>query len=210
MLSHVLSWRCLGSLSLLCPRPPPSRFTSLWRVIDLPCETHATVLLSSPPHPLSSLSFLFPPTLPPPRPSLLIPPSLLPTPSTPQPHTENDQPSLVWFDRGKFYLTFEGKFTLHQGSVYTQLFRGSSVQASPPQPSPAPSFLPFSFSSSSFCSPSITLTTAMLTPGWAPSCCDNSVVLSDSTFSSWHDSFWCRQHSLPFIPWRMIVLRVHY
>lgn len=24
-------------------------------------------------------------------------------------HTENEQPSLVWFDRGKFYLTFEGK-----------------------------------------------------------------------------------------------------
>uniref|UniRef100_A0A8C5J4J9 SH3-containing GRB2-like protein 3-interacting protein 1 n=1 Tax=Junco hyemalis TaxID=40217 RepID=A0A8C5J4J9_JUNHY len=23
-------------------------------------------------------------------------------------HTENEQPSLVWFDRGKFYLTFEG------------------------------------------------------------------------------------------------------
>ncbi|NWI08021.1 SGIP1 protein, partial [Crypturellus soui] len=26
------------------------------------------------------------------------------------PTVENEQPSLVWFDRGKFYLTFEGKF----------------------------------------------------------------------------------------------------
>lgn len=32
----------------------------------------------------------------------------------PSPHTENDQPSLVWFDRGKFYLTFEGKLSLHR------------------------------------------------------------------------------------------------
>ncbi|TNM88257.1 hypothetical protein fugu_006478 [Takifugu bimaculatus] len=28
--------------------------------------------------------------------------------------SENDQPSLVWFDRGKFYLTFEGKLSLHR------------------------------------------------------------------------------------------------
>lgn len=37
-----------------------------------------------------------------------------PSPCTPSPHTENDQPSLVWFDRGKFYLTFEGKLSLHR------------------------------------------------------------------------------------------------
>uniref|UniRef100_A0A8C9L9A0 SH3-containing GRB2-like protein 3-interacting protein 1 n=1 Tax=Pavo cristatus TaxID=9049 RepID=A0A8C9L9A0_PAVCR len=32
----------------------------------------------------------------------------LPHPASPPGHTENEQPSLVWFDRGKFYLTFEG------------------------------------------------------------------------------------------------------
>lgn len=32
-----------------------------------------------------------------------------PKPYTPPSNTETDQPSLVWFDRGKFYLTFEGK-----------------------------------------------------------------------------------------------------
>jgi len=33
-----------------------------------------------------------------------------PRPYTSSPsNTETDQPSLVWFDRGKFYLTFEGK-----------------------------------------------------------------------------------------------------
>lgn len=62
--------------------------------------------LLPPSHPLPSLSSLSLQPLP--RPSLLTPP-----PSTPQPHTENDQPSLVWFDRGKFYLTFEGKLFLH-------------------------------------------------------------------------------------------------
>lgn len=38
-------------------------------------------------------------------------PLLLPDPNLilPSLQTETDQPSLVWFDRGKFYLTFEGK-----------------------------------------------------------------------------------------------------
>lgn len=101
---------------MFCPGgvpPLPLAFTSPWCPIDLPCETHASVLLS-PPHPLPS------PVIPlPPRPSLLIP-HLIPSTALP-PHTENDQPSLVWFDRGKFYLTFEGKFALHRGSVHEQL-----------------------------------------------------------------------------------------
>ncbi len=46
----------------------------------------------------------------PPSPSL---PLLTPHPYTSFPsNTETDQPSLVWFDRGKFYLTFEGKLGL--------------------------------------------------------------------------------------------------
>ncbi len=69
----------------LCPWPP-----SLCHMMDL-CVTHATVLLS----PSSSL------------------PLLTPHPYTSFPsNTETDQPSLVWFDRGKFYVTFEGKLGL--------------------------------------------------------------------------------------------------
>lgn len=67
----------------LCPRPP-----SLCLMMDL-CVTHATVLLSP---------FSFPASPHSPRPYT----------SSPS-NTETDQPSLVWFDRGKFYLTFEGK-----------------------------------------------------------------------------------------------------
>lgn len=74
-------------------------------LIDLPCETHTTVLLS---FPFSPTSLPINP-LPPPCASLL---TL--SPCIPSPHTENDQPSLVWFDRGKFYLTFEGKLSLHR------------------------------------------------------------------------------------------------
>lgn len=89
---------------------PSPAFTSPWCPIDLPCETHASVLLS-PPHPPPSPVIPLPPR-PPPHPFHCPPP----------PHTENDQPSLVWFDRGKFYLTFEGKFALHGGnSVHERL-----------------------------------------------------------------------------------------
>lgn len=141
-----------------------------------------TLLSFSPSHPLPSLSPLF---LHPPHTFLLTPPS-----STPPPHTENDQPSLVWFDRGKFYLTFEGKFSLHQASVHTHthsLSRLICASFSPPlpcpffPPSPLLFFLP--------CNPSITLTHAMLTPGWGPSYAVNYAVSSSCNFSSWHCSF---------------------
>lgn len=81
--THVVTFRvlaCRGPLSLfsrpLWPQPP--RFTSLCRVIDLPCETHATVLLSFSP---TSLPFI---PIPPPSSSYLsldphLPPPLHPT-----------------------------------------------------------------------------------------------------------------------------------
>lgn len=52
------------------------------------------------------------------------------------PHTETDQPSLVWFDRGKFYLTFEGKsgFLTQGRSAYTHssLISPSSFSSTSP------------------------------------------------------------------------------
>lgn len=51
-------------------------------------------------------------------------------------HTETDQPSLVWFDRGKFYLTFEGKsgFFTRGRSAYTHssLISPSSFSSTSP------------------------------------------------------------------------------
>lgn len=51
-------------------------------------------------------------------------------------HTETDQPSLVWFDRGKFYLTFEGKsgFFTQGRSAYTHssLISPSSFSSTSP------------------------------------------------------------------------------
>lgn len=165
-------------------------------MIGLPCETHATVLLSF--SPLPSL-FLHPP----PRTYLSTPP-----PSTRPPHTENDQPSLVWFDRGKFYLTFEGKFALHQACVHAH-FRGSFVQASLPlhcplSPFPLPLF-----------PPPIILTLAMLTPGWDPRKRKRKKKKRQSkpsgllltTFMIVHSHFVCVDH-LSFISWRTLVLRV--
>uniref|UniRef100_A0A4W5PAC2 SH3GL interacting endocytic adaptor 1 n=1 Tax=Hucho hucho TaxID=62062 RepID=A0A4W5PAC2_9TELE len=95
----IVSPKDVGQVSRVAPPPPPP--PTYRAVVSSPgpttggtCRvTHATVLLSSSPsHPPSS------PTLPSSSPCSLLPP----------PTTENDQPSLVWFDRGKFYLTFEG------------------------------------------------------------------------------------------------------
>lgn len=98
---HVLSWQHPSS-------PPGLHFTMMSNRPTMWDSCFCPSLPSSPtPIPL------------PPRPSLLIP-HLIPSTALP-PHTENDQPSLVWFDRGKFYLTFEGKFALHRGSVHEQL-----------------------------------------------------------------------------------------
>lgn len=138
--------------------------------------------LTPPSHPLPSLLSLF--FLPPPRTFLLSPPSS----TTPPPHTENDQPSLVWFDRGKFYLTFEGKLSLHQASVHTHSFWGSFVQASP-LPCPAPSFLPLLLFLP--CYPSINLTCTMLTPGISPSYAGNSTLGSSSLLPSPSDLVHC-------------------
>lgn len=84
----------------------------------------------SPPHPLPSPSFL----------SLLlfVPLSWPLSPCKPSPHTENDQPSLVWFDRGKFYLTFEGKLCLHRLVCAHTLLK--LICASSPLSCPALSF----------------------------------------------------------------------
>lgn len=67
--AHVVA-HCLGLPRLLCPSFVP-HFTSLWRMIDLPCETHTTVLLSSPISPL--LLTHFPPFYPSSSSPLLVP-----------------------------------------------------------------------------------------------------------------------------------------
>lgn len=153
----------LDPLSSFAPQPPPPRFTSLWRVIDLPCETHATVLLSLPLSPL----FTHFPTFHPCTSSLLLVLLSRPPPSLyPRTLTENDQPSLVWFDRGKFYLTFEGKFSLQQGSAHTRYYEAHSCKLWPS------SLLPLSSFPSRLLHhhhPFITLTLAMLSSRLNPS-----------------------------------------
>lgn len=110
---HIL---CLGlPWPSVPPLSPPLASTSTFH-LTVSCDRPAMwdsrycpslLLTHFPPlHPSSSTLLL-----------LLVPFSWPPPSSTPPPHTENDQPSLVWFDRGKFYLTFEGKFSLHQASV---------------------------------------------------------------------------------------------
>lgn len=107
-------------------------------LIELPCETHTTVLLSFPSSPTSL------PIIPLPPPPLCTSLLTSPSPHTPPPHTENDQPSLVWFDRGKFYLTFEGKLCLHRlACVHTHTLLKLICASSPLLSCPALSF-PFS------------------------------------------------------------------
>lgn len=147
---------------LFRPQPPPPRFTSLWRVIDLPCETHATVLLSLPLSPL----FTHFPAFHPCTSSLLLVLLSRPPPSLyPRTLTENDQPSLVWFDRGKFYLTFEGKFSLQQGSAHTRYYEAHSCKLWPSSLLPLSSFPSWLLHHHH---PFITLTLAMLSPWLSP------------------------------------------
>ncbi|XP_026179442.1 SH3-containing GRB2-like protein 3-interacting protein 1 isoform X3 [Mastacembelus armatus] len=66
--------------------------------------------------------------------------------------SENDQPSLVWFDRGKFYLTFEGcsrgpspltmgaQDTLPVAAAFTETVNAFFKGADPSNPSPVLSF----------------------------------------------------------------------
>lgn len=137
-------------------------------LIDQPCETHTTVLLSFPFSP-TSLSVIPLPPPPPPCASLL---TL--SPCTPSPHTENDQPSLVWFDRGKFYLTFEGKLSLHRLVCVCTPSSEARLCKLPLSCLALPS--PFH---SSLTTPSIR--PPMLTPGSAPSKQLNSAAWFSST-----------------------------
>lgn len=133
-----------------------------WRVIDLPCETHATVLLSLPLSPL----FTHFPAFHPCTSSLLLVLLSRPPPSLyPRTLTENDQPSLVWFDRGKFYLTFEGKFSLQQGSAHTRYYEAHSCKLWPSSLLPLSSFPSWLLHHHH---PFITLTLAMLSPWLSP------------------------------------------
>uniref|UniRef100_A0A8C5Q6G7 SH3GL interacting endocytic adaptor 1 n=1 Tax=Leptobrachium leishanense TaxID=445787 RepID=A0A8C5Q6G7_9ANUR len=72
------------------PKPPPGK-PAVSDVSQRRIPSHHFVVLSC----SDSVSFSLP---------LLKPPLPAYTPV----HTENEQPSLIWFDRGKFYLTFEG------------------------------------------------------------------------------------------------------
>lgn len=198
--AHVVTFcalACRGPLSLfsrpLWPQPP--RFTSL--SCDRPAMWDSRycpslLLTHFPPlHPCSSTLLLVPFSWPPPS-------------STPPPHTENDQPSLVWFDRGKFYLTFEGKFSLHQASVRTNplSFEAHLCKLLPLISSlPSPLFLPRN--------PSITWTHATLTPGWGPSHSINMLSrrLLPSHLDIVHSHFVCVD-CLSFIPWRIVGLLV--
>lgn len=112
IMSHI---SCVNSESFMndnLPRLEPFD-RSPWPLL---CDvTHASVLLSPfPPYTLPFSSFCLPSS----------------------PHTETDQPSLVWFDRGKFYLTFEGKsgfFTQGRSSYsHSSLASPSSFSSTSP------------------------------------------------------------------------------
>lgn len=69
------------------------------------------------------------------------------------PHAETDQPSLVWFDRGKFYLTFEGKsgfFTQDVARTRTRVLslHPHSRPLLPPSVTPPPTATPSLWSAS--------------------------------------------------------------
>lgn len=109
--SHCVPSWLSGFAVVLSPPHPAICFTSQW--CDRPAmwdSRYYPSLLPLSPTSFNSFLPVHPPPLPPDVPSPLLFFNL-----TLWPHTENDQPSLVWFDRGKFYLTFEGKFYMQQG-----------------------------------------------------------------------------------------------
>lgn len=151
--------------STLCPLSPPASTSTFHLTVtcNRPAmwdSRYCPSLLAplTPLHPLPRLSSLY--LLPPPRPPFPTPPSLYP-----RTLTENDQPSLVWFDRGKFYLTFEGKFSLQQGSAHTRYYEAHSCKLWPSSLLPLSSFPSWLLHHHH---PFITLTLAMLSPCLSP------------------------------------------
>uniref|UniRef100_A0A452HDA5 MHD domain-containing protein n=1 Tax=Gopherus agassizii TaxID=38772 RepID=A0A452HDA5_9SAUR len=127
----------LGQRATPPPPPPPTYRTVVSSPGPSPISgTGSTSGSSSPARPATPLAACSSPTPPPPPPrppsrpklppgkpgvgdvvftcsvthtvSFSLPLLNLSHPASTPGHTENEQPSLVWFDRGKFYLTFEG------------------------------------------------------------------------------------------------------